>query len=202
MLTIEHLAALLEHNRAAANAPVKEFSIGKKFFAFNAQPPIMGVINLSSDSWYRESVCLTEDRAVQRGKVLAAQGADIVDLGAESTLAHAVRVDDASQLPMDFTDANGTRVVGLSFAGGAAAVAGALNALLGPVLAVTNPSGSTLRILDDGAAGTTDVAALTARTTVTGTQNGLALSLFVDSGNADFTDAIAGTPQRRGFARS
>ena len=97
MLTIEHLAELLEHNRAAANAAVKEFSIGKKFFAFNAQPAIMGVINLSSDSWYRESVCLTEDRAIQRGKVLAAQGADIVDVGAESTLAHAVRVDDAIQ---------------------------------------------------------------------------------------------------------
>src|SRR5262245_41224518 len=97
MLTIEHLAELLEHNRAAANTPVKEFSIGKKFFTFNAQPAIMGVINLSADSWYRESVCLTEDRAIQRGKVLAAQGADIVDVGAESTLAHAARIDDAIQ---------------------------------------------------------------------------------------------------------
>src|SRR5262245_16964923 len=97
MLTIEHLAELLEHNRAAAAAPVKEFSIGKKFFAFNAQTVIMGVINLSSDSWYRESVCLTEDRAIQRGKILATQGADIVDVGAESTLAHAARVDDVIQ---------------------------------------------------------------------------------------------------------
>jgi dihydropteroate synthase len=97
MLTIEHLAELLEHNRAAANTSVKEFNIGKKFFAFNTQPAMMGVINLSADSWYRESVCLTEDRAIQRGKVLATQGADIVDVGAESTLAHAARVDDAIQ---------------------------------------------------------------------------------------------------------
>jgi dihydropteroate synthase len=57
----------------------------------------MGVVNLSADSWYRESVCLTAEAAVQRGKVLAAQGADIVDIGAESTLAHAARVDDAAQ---------------------------------------------------------------------------------------------------------
>jgi len=57
----------------------------------------MGVVNLSADSWYRESVCLTAESAVQRGKVLATQGADIVDLGAESTLAHAARVDDAGQ---------------------------------------------------------------------------------------------------------
>lgn len=57
----------------------------------------MGVINLSADSWYRESVCLTAAAAIQRGHVLAAQGAEIVDLGAESTLAHASRVDEAGQ---------------------------------------------------------------------------------------------------------
>jgi dihydropteroate synthase len=57
----------------------------------------MGVVNLSADSWYRESVCLRAEAAVQRGKVLAAQGADIVDIGAESTLAHAARVDEGSQ---------------------------------------------------------------------------------------------------------
>jgi dihydropteroate synthase len=57
----------------------------------------MGVVNLSADSWYRESVCLTTERAVRRGRVLVAQGADIVDLGAESSLAHAARVDDAGQ---------------------------------------------------------------------------------------------------------
>jgi dihydropteroate synthase len=97
MLTLEQLTELLEKNRAAASARVKEFSIGGKPFAFNSQPAIMGVINLSADSWYRESVCLTAEAAVQRGKVLTAQGADIVDLGAESTLAHAARADDAAQ---------------------------------------------------------------------------------------------------------
>jgi len=97
MLKLEHLAELLEKNRAAASARVKEFSIGGKRFAFNLQPAIMGVINLSPDSWYRESVCLTTEAAVQRGRVLTAQGADIVDVGAESTLAHAARVDDAAQ---------------------------------------------------------------------------------------------------------
>jgi dihydropteroate synthase len=97
MLKLEQLAGLLEKNRAAASARVKEFPIGGRPFAFNSQPAIMGVINLSSDSWYRESVCLTAEAAVQRGRVLTAQGADIVDVGAESTLAHAVRLDDAAQ---------------------------------------------------------------------------------------------------------
>jgi dihydropteroate synthase len=97
MLKLEDLAGLLEAHRDDAAARVAEFSIGGRPFAFNRQPAIMGVINLSSDSWYRESVCLTADAAVQRGKVLSAQGADIIDVGAESTLAHAARVDDAGQ---------------------------------------------------------------------------------------------------------
>ena len=97
MLTLEQLAGLLEQNRAAASARVAEFSIGGKQFNFNSQPAVMGVVNLSADSWYRESVCLSAATAVQRGKVLAAQGADIIDVGAESTLAHAARVDDAVQ---------------------------------------------------------------------------------------------------------
>jgi dihydropteroate synthase len=97
MLTLEQLAELLETHRAAAGARVKEFSIGGKKFNFNSLPAIMGVVNLSPDSWYRESVCLTAEAAVQRGRVLIAQGADIVDVGAESTLAHAARMDNADQ---------------------------------------------------------------------------------------------------------
>ncbi len=97
MLNLEQLAGLLEKNRAAASARVKEFSVGGRRFAFNSQPAIMGVVNLSPDSWYRESVCLTAEAAVQRGRVLTAQGADLVDVGAESTLAHAARVDNAEQ---------------------------------------------------------------------------------------------------------
>lgn len=97
MLQLEQLAELVAHNRAALAAKVKEFSLGGKTFTFNHRPAIMGVVNLSADSWYRESVCLTAESAIQRGRMLAAQGADIVDLGAESTLAQAARVDEAGQ---------------------------------------------------------------------------------------------------------
>jgi dihydropteroate synthase len=97
MLQLENFAELLEKNRAAAAARVKEFSIGGRPFPFNSRPAVMGVVNLSPDSWYRESVCLSVETAVQRGKILAAQGADLVDVGAESTLAHAARVGGAAQ---------------------------------------------------------------------------------------------------------
>jgi dihydropteroate synthase len=97
MLSLEQLAGLLEGHREAARAKVREFSIGRHFFAFNADPAIMGVINLSPDSWYRESVCLSADRAIERGRVLHAQGAHILDVGAESTLAQAARLDEPAQ---------------------------------------------------------------------------------------------------------
>jgi dihydropteroate synthase len=97
MLTLEQLADVAGQNRAAVSARVKEFSIGGKKFSFNSQPAIMGVVNLSADSWYRESVCLSAEAAVRRGKVLTAQGAQIIDVGAESTLAHAARADEAAQ---------------------------------------------------------------------------------------------------------
>jgi dihydropteroate synthase len=97
MLGLEQLAELLEQNRAAAKARVKEFSIAGRHFAFNSRPAIMGVINLSADSWYRESVCLTPESAARRGRTMREQGADIIDVGAESTLAHAARVDEGGQ---------------------------------------------------------------------------------------------------------
>lgn len=97
VLSLEQLAELFEKNRAAASARVKEFSIGGRAFHFNSGPAIMGVVNLSADSWYRESVCLTAESAIHRARVLHEQGAAIVDIGAESTLANAARVEDAAQ---------------------------------------------------------------------------------------------------------
>jgi dihydropteroate synthase len=97
MLSLEHLAELVEKNRPAAQARVREFTLGGREFRFNTEPAIMGVVNLSAGSWYRESVCLSAEAAIARGKVLAAQGAAIIDLGAESTLANTDLVGAAAQ---------------------------------------------------------------------------------------------------------
>jgi dihydropteroate synthase len=91
MLLMEEFARLATEHASELQARVAEFDIGGKHFAFNAVPAVMGVVNLSSDSWYRESVCLSSEAAIERGRVLSAQGAHIIDLGAESTLANAVR---------------------------------------------------------------------------------------------------------------
>ena len=97
MLTLEHLAVLAQTHAAELRATVAEFDLAGRHFAFNTQPAVMGVVNLSADSWYRESVCLSADAAIARGRVLHAQGAAIIDVGAESTLARATRADAAMQ---------------------------------------------------------------------------------------------------------
>ncbi|MDB5541365.1 MAG: flgK [Devosia sp.] len=120
--------------------------------------------------------------------------------GAEKTV-RVLRVDDTTKLPIDYVDANGARVIGLDFSGGPASVASQLQSRLGGGLVVSNPSGSTLRIMDDGAAGTTDMLSLETRTTATGLQTGgLGFSLFVDYNDTDFTNALDGVGQKRGFA--
>lgn len=93
MLTLESLARLAQEHAGDLRARVAEFDIAGQRFHFNSQPAIMGVVNLSPDSWYRESVCLSADAAIERAKVMNAQGAHIIDVGAESTLAQAARAD-------------------------------------------------------------------------------------------------------------
>ncbi|HAV65630.1 MAG TPA: dihydropteroate synthase [Verrucomicrobiales bacterium] len=97
MLSLADLAAIAAEDSAALQAKVREFSVGSRRLKFNSRPAIMGVINLSFDSWYRESVCLNEEMAVRRLEVLHAEGADLVDIGAESTLSHASRVAERRQ---------------------------------------------------------------------------------------------------------
>ncbi len=97
MLRLEHLAELADKHRDAMGARVATFEVAGRRFDFNERPEIMGVVNLSVDSWYRESVVSGTEAAVRRGVVLAAQGAAFIDIGAESTLLHAERVDAAGQ---------------------------------------------------------------------------------------------------------
>lgn len=98
MLTLEWLNEVWERYGEEARRPVKRFAIGQNQLEVGKRPLLMGVINLSPQSWYRESVCLSREAAVRRGKVLADQGADIIDVGSESTLSHAERVSHDAQI--------------------------------------------------------------------------------------------------------
>jgi dihydropteroate synthase len=97
MLDLATLAALHETYRESAALPVADFALGQHRFEFQRQSYLMGVVNLSADSWYRESVALSTEAAIGRGRVLREQGATVIDVGAESSLAQAARVDGPAQ---------------------------------------------------------------------------------------------------------
>jgi len=88
---------LYERHQDAIKAEVRSFDLNNVKFDFQQNRYLMGVINLSTQSWYRESVSLSADSAIERGYLLKAQGAHIVDIGAESTLDHALRIGAGDQ---------------------------------------------------------------------------------------------------------
>lgn len=97
-----------------------------------------------------------------------------------------VRVDDPAALPLANTataDPN-DKVVGLDFSGGMASVVAQLNATLGTTgVQFSNPSGTTLRVLDDGGADLVNIDAVSATTTITGlADGGPEFPFFVDGG--------------------
>ena len=97
MLGLKDLAAIAAEHAAELDAEVRPFDIAGQINFPSAQPLIMGVINLSADSWYRQSICTSVEAAVERGSELQAQGAAIIDIGAESTLSQAQRVSADEQ---------------------------------------------------------------------------------------------------------
>ena len=67
MLDHRVLEGLLGAHRNAIGQQVRTFDIGGRPFDFNRYRYLVGVINLSTDSWYRESVCGTAAAAIASG---------------------------------------------------------------------------------------------------------------------------------------
>lgn len=98
MLTLADICEVYnKHQDDYNNTQVEEFTIGNKKFNFNSQTSILGIVNLSTDSWYKPTICYTPEQAIQRGKILTLQGADVIDIGTESTGKTAARVDELEQ---------------------------------------------------------------------------------------------------------
>ncbi|HFQ15684.1 MAG TPA: flagellar hook-associated protein FlgK, partial [Rhodobacteraceae bacterium] len=114
-----------------------------------------------------------------------------------------VKVDDAATLPLsnDVTADPDDRVVGIDFSGGFAAAVADMNAALGAGVSITSPAAGRLRILDDGAAGTTDITSASARITSTAiSDDGPQVALFRDTGGRAYSAGLDGGAQKLGFA--
>jgi len=115
-----------------------------------------------------------------------------------------VWVNDSDVLPLSNADTMNPndRVVGIDPSGGMASVVAQISAALGiSALQASNPAGTTLRLLDDGASNKVNLNAVSAIETMTSLTSGsVQLPLFLDA-NSAYTGAISTLgSQRIGFA--
>jgi dihydropteroate synthase len=65
--------------------PVFEWSLGLRSLQLGKRTLVMGVINVTPDSFSDGGMCFDRERAVEYGLQLLQDGADIIDVGGEST---------------------------------------------------------------------------------------------------------------------
>jgi flagellar hook-associated protein 1 FlgK len=114
-----------------------------------------------------------------------------------------MQVSDPQALPLSNSataDPNDT-VIGVDFSMGLTAALSQLNSQFNGRIQFSNPAGTTLRILDDGAANNTDINSVTATATATSLAGGSAELPFFTDVNDPFTGAITSDgSQVAGFA--
>jgi dihydropteroate synthase len=72
---------------------------GRHFsFEFSGRALVMGILNVTPDSFSDGGQFLKAERAVERGEELVREGAQIIDVGGESTRPGAVVVEEAEEL--------------------------------------------------------------------------------------------------------
>ncbi len=69
MLTVGKLVELQQRFPGLIDEPVARFVIDGVPYDTDATPVVMGVVNLSRDSTYRESIALTFESAVRKARV-------------------------------------------------------------------------------------------------------------------------------------
>jgi len=73
------------HNRPLKNRNANNFFCGRYIIDLSKRTYIMGVLNITPDSFSDGGSYLDQDKAIDRALEMKDQGADIIDIGAEST---------------------------------------------------------------------------------------------------------------------
>ena len=74
------------------------WKIGERVFDVSRRGLIMGVLNVTPDSFSDHGEFFSADKATERGLQMAAEGAHIIDIGGESTRPGAAPVSEAEEL--------------------------------------------------------------------------------------------------------
>lgn len=64
----------------------------------NAAPSVMGIVNVTPDSFYPASRYLAANSAIEHGREMFAVGVDVVDIGGESTRPGALAIDESEEM--------------------------------------------------------------------------------------------------------
>ncbi len=83
---------------AADNKDAKILKTGKGDIIFSGKTYIMGILNVTPDSFSDGGDYFNKDAAVKRGLDLEREGADIIDIGGESTRPGAINVDEQVEI--------------------------------------------------------------------------------------------------------
>ena len=94
-MSLESLSRLFQEHSSSLNAPITPLTFGGTVFD---RPALMATVNLSRDSTYRESIAINTEAAIRKSRVYFAQGADLIDIGAESSTAKAARITAKEQI--------------------------------------------------------------------------------------------------------
>jgi len=70
-----------------------EMKIGNRKFIFGKRTYIMGVLNVTPDSFYDGGKYFDYEKAIERAKEMEKEGADIIDVGGESSRPFSKRID-------------------------------------------------------------------------------------------------------------
>lgn len=98
MTTPDVLFQLWSDHRDAIDHPIREFEFARTGHRFGDAPYQLGVINLSRESSYRESIVHDLDAAMYRARRMTIEGAAMIDIGAESTGENADVIDIERQI--------------------------------------------------------------------------------------------------------
>lgn len=82
----------------AYESEINKFRIGKKDFDFNKKTYIMGIINVSPDSFSNEGEVFDLENILKKAKKMVEDGADIIDVGAESSRPGADKISEEEEL--------------------------------------------------------------------------------------------------------
>lgn len=76
----------------------QEIKIGNKIFKFGKRTYIMGILNVTPDSFYDGGKYDKLEKAIERARQMEKEGVDIIDIGGESTRPFSLPIDEKEEM--------------------------------------------------------------------------------------------------------